>query len=749
MPQSPPKPRPSRTRLLVGALIVFAIGAAVGWWLRGADRDAILQQLRALAVSLPVRRLMDWWLLILATLLLIPLLLTLRGDTRRFSLLKRCLLISLLIHLLLTVSFSLIGLSRVIVAYVREQTGMEVAINLDASREAQVALAIRNQAADLPVTPPPAVELERIELPRIASDVVVKPLELDVPRAAMERQVMRIETPQNPPRPDVTEAVALAAPQVPMNQPQVDLPAPRPIQQAEATPAIQPAQVPAHQRIETPVADVRVDPAVAAPQPVRVQADSLARALELSAAVPTRSEPVKVAMPAPVAMEVTATLPQARTASAEAPSPTPQVAEAAVAIARQAVAWANVTPRVIEMPAMLPATPLAQSMAGNPVAEQLRPRVAEPIIERTPEALVLPLSGPVGPQELPSARNLSQRSPEARAALVNKLGGTEQSEQAVERGLAYLARVQERDGRWTKIMDDGSGRRGRDRHDVAYTGLGALCFLGADHTPAKSGPYRQTVEQAMCFLLNQQKKDGDLRGGGDMYDHGIGAIALAEAAIMTGSEEYRVAAHKAADFIVAAQHRSTGGWRYTPGELGDTSVFGWQVMALHSAEQTGFELPGSTRQRAMKWINLVGVEASTSILAGYQAGREKTPAMTAEAVFSRVLLEDRLTPRQVRELGDFLLRSPPPSGPKDFYCWYYASLALMQFQGEAWERYNPMLRDHLVKVQRRGGALDGSWDYDDRWGKSAGRIYSTAMATLTLEVYYRFLPMYSVGHDKP
>ena len=36
------------------------------------------------------------------------------------------------------------------------------------------------------------------------------------------------------------------------------------------------------------------------------------------------------------------------------------------------------------------------------------------------------------------------------------------------------------------------------------------------------------------------------------------------------------------------------------------------------------------------------------------------------------------------------------------------------------------------------GCARGSWPPTDQWGAHGGRIYSTALAVLTLEVYYRF-----------
>jgi hypothetical protein len=44
------------------------------------------------------------------------------------------------------------------------------------------------------------------------------------------------------------------------------------------------------------------------------------------------------------------------------------------------------------------------------------------------------------------------------------------------------------------------------------------------------------------------------------------------------------------------------------------------------------------------------------------------------------------------------------------------------------------------------GCDRGSWDafqpQPDEWGRAAGRLFVTSLSLLTLEVYYRYLPLY-------
>jgi len=144
--------------------------------------------------------------------------------------------------------------------------------------------------------------------------------------------------------------------------------------------------------------------------------------------------------------------------------------------------------------------------SGPPPRSPARARIEGPAVAVTPLVdVTLPKVATPGA--------LFQRAPEQRRPLVEKMGGNQESEKAVDRGLAFLARQQEPDGRWTMVMDDGKpGRRPRSQHDMAATGLAVLAFLAADHSPAKDGPYKQTVTDGLDFLIDHQGDDGDLRG---------------------------------------------------------------------------------------------------------------------------------------------------------------------------------------------------------------------------------------------
>jgi hypothetical protein len=77
---------------------------------------------------------------------------------------------------------------------------------------------------------------------------------------------------------------------------------------------------------------------------------------------------------------------------------------------------------------------------------------------------------------------------------------------------------------------------------------------------------------------------------------------------------------------------------------------------------------------------------------------------------------------------------------------YYGAMTMFQNDGpdgKLWKSWDAKMRDHLVKTQVNEGPQQGSWHFSHGHGGSAGgRVYNTAMATMTLEVSYRYMPVY-------
>jgi hypothetical protein len=130
-------------------------------------------------------------------------------------------------------------------------------------------------------------------------------------------------------------------------------------------------------------------------------------------------------------------------------------------------------------------------------------------------------------------------------------------------------------------------------------------------------------------------------------------------------------------------------------------------------------------------------------LASYRPGGPPTPTMTAEALACHAFLGGTPGEAAQAEAVQFLLQQTPAAGPVNLYYWYYATVALFQLQGEAWEKWNEQLKSRLLALQVADGAAAGSWPTAAVWGSYGGRVYTTAMAALCLEIYYRHLPLYA------
>ena len=141
--------------------------------------------------------------------------------------------------------------------------------------------------------------------------------------------------------------------------------------------------------------------------------------------------------------------------------------------------------------------------------------------------------------------------------------------------------------------------------------MGLLCYLAAGQTHKTTGPYRRNIEKGLVWLVRHQEQDGNLAKGcvSPMYSHGLATIALCEAFGLSGDRNMGAAAQGAVNYIIAAQNKNDYGWRYNPGDPGDTSVVGWQVMALKSAHMAGLNVGGqrlgSIFDLAGKWLDLV------------------------------------------------------------------------------------------------------------------------------------------------
>lgn len=336
----------------------------------------------------------------------------------------------------------------------------------------------------------------------------------------------------------------------------------------------------------------------------------------------------------------------------------------------------------------------------------------------------------------------------ARGQLVASGGGTAGSENAVDAGLKWLARQQRSDGSWS--FHHGPDNPGSLKScENGATAFALLAFLGRGHVHNKKGkdnPYQETVRRGLDYMLYHMRATpdgGDLRapsGEGSMYVQGAAALALCEAyAISKDKRKLLIPAQESLRFIVTAQDPRGGGWAYGPRGAGDTSVVGWQLMALKAGQNASIRVPSVTWGKAALFLNDVSSDdgAKYQYRPGPPGG---TPTLTSVGLLCRMYMG--WTPKvPALERGVVYLSKTGPSA--DMYYNYYATQVLHHWGGEPWVKWNSVMRDRLVNLQVKEGPSAGSWaPMGGHIGGSGGRLLETCFCIMTLEVYYRHLPLY-------
>jgi hypothetical protein len=320
--------------------------------------------------------------------------------------------------------------------------------------------------------------------------------------------------------------------------------------------------------------------------------------------------------------------------------------------------------------------------------------------------------------------------------------------------LQWLARHQMPDGSWnlkeytTRCKDATcAGPEAPAPREAAATALGLLPFLAAGEMHRARGPYHKVVQKGLDWLVRHQKADGDLRSGDTMYAQGLAAIALCEAYGITGDKALAPAAQKAVDFIEKAQDKTSGGWRYAPGDSGDTSVLGWQLSALKSAQLAGLKVSDECLQGARKYLKSVAVGEHGERFK-YLPGTQASFSMTAVGLLGSQYLGAKRDDPQMAAGVKYLVAHLPDPASRNCYSWYFATQVLHNMPGPEWDTWIRALRKILIEAQVREGCAAGSWDPEkparDLWRRQGGRLVVTSLSALTLEVRYRYLLLYSL-----
>lgn len=333
----------------------------------------------------------------------------------------------------------------------------------------------------------------------------------------------------------------------------------------------------------------------------------------------------------------------------------------------------------------------------------------------------------------PAARSQPPASPPTTAAPLTEARVLERVTAAIDRGLEHIASKQNGDGSWNT-----SGGRNN-----AINALALLAFMGRGHTPGR-GPYRELIDKGRRFILATAQPTGLLASPnpshGPMYEHGLATLAMIEIFGMDPDPEQEQKVRKAVELIVKTQAPS-GGWRYQPQPSdADISVTVMQIVALRAASNAEIPVPTETIKKAIEYVQKCNVASGGF---GYQPGGGPGAARSAAGILS-LQLSGNFDDPAIGKAIEYLAKQPVQwqSSEYFYYLHYYAIQGFFQFGGDAWNAWHPRIRELLL--ERQNG--DGTWDVppgcpEAQW-IGPDKIYSTAMASLVLEIYMHFLPAY-------
>jgi hypothetical protein len=365
-------------------------------------------------------------------------------------------------------------------------------------------------------------------------------------------------------------------------------------------------------------------------------------------------------------------------------------------------------------------------------------------------------------------------------------GGGSKTEAAVQDALKWLRDHQSSLGFWDsdefmyndvypdKPQSDGYGN---SVNDVGLTGLALLAFLGNNQTMDK-GKFKNVVKSGVNWLKDNQDEDGlfgEEVGNATLYNHSIATMAVGEAYYFSKQSPLLKRPMKKAIQVLIKAQNPYNAWRYSlePNNDNDSSITGWMVFALKTAKENKMDIDNAAFAGAENWFTTMTDPTTGRTGYGWMEGgggpgslpsrqpqyidkfpAHKSESLTAVALLSRMFMTDG---RKVTKWTDhpqydmlkkqaLLISATPPKwdendGSIDMYYWYYGTFAMKQWGGKLWEDWRKAIEKALIPNQRREDKEDnyyGSWDAAGAWGHDGGRVYSTAICALMLEVYYRY-----------
>ncbi len=343
--------------------------------------------------------------------------------------------------------------------------------------------------------------------------------------------------------------------------------------------------------------------------------------------------------------------------------------------------------------------------------------------------------------------------------VASREGADPETVAAAERGLKWLARTQTDEGCWIGKIGFKLNQNYEVESDsvphVGVTALAAMAFLAGGHLPER-GEYGGTIDRATRYILScVDDGSGFISSHGSrMYSHAFATLYLAEVMGMSKNPEVREKLQRSVDLIVRSQN-AVGSWRYEPLAVeSDMSITVCQLMALRSARNVGIKVPRSTIDRAVDYVRksyVAGDEPADNfgplddyyflkkgsfkyqLLDSTRSSFALTAAGIASLYNAGVYSDNRLDESLAVLWNSYSLLDNRKSHFFFWYGQYYAVQAFYVAGDPWWPRYWQRIRKDLLTTQLR----DGSWAND----VGPGPAFSTAVASIILQVPYRYLPI--------
>ena len=322
------------------------------------------------------------------------------------------------------------------------------------------------------------------------------------------------------------------------------------------------------------------------------------------------------------------------------------------------------------------------------------------------------------------------------------------NEGVVLRSLRWLKREQQADGSW-----NGS----KQNVLPAMTSMALLAYLAHGETP-DSAEFGPTVKRGIEWLLANQESDGRFKGRDDHdYAQPIAAYALCEALAMTGHPQVREAAIRAVTLVVKGQHAS-GGFNYNLDQStrNDCSYMAWCCQALKAAKAAKLQADVPGLEAAIK-KGLAGFKLNADPNGGFGYDNTGRTGLSGAGTLCMQLLGAPTAPEVLNTLKflepcTFSFTTPdqqPYGGGSQIYYWYYITQAKFNHSKETFAPWDKQFSPELRRTQQveknaiagpGGKMVDvGHWESPVKGEHSGGTVQDTALCTLMLEVYYRYL----------